>query len=118
MVDNDINFTKNETSLFEYEIASLEEKGAILVGAMQILDEYLRFKKRKGKVPSTDINDMQKMIQKFLHILALIDAFQQFRDENQMLTDGNIDSFMSIASNSYSIKLKKFTNDLENLLSF
>ena len=114
MVDNDINFTKNETSLFEYEIASLEEKGAILIGAMQLLDEYLHIKKRKDKVPSTDINDMQKMIQKFLHILALIDAFQQFRDENQMLTDGNIDSFMSIASNSYSIRLKKFTNDLEN----
>ena len=114
MVDNDINFTKNETSLFEYEIASLEEKSAILMGAMQILDEYLHFKKRKGELPSTDINDMQKMIQKFLHILALIDTFQQFRDENQMLTDGNIDSFMSIASNSYSIRLKKFTNDLEN----
>ena len=114
MVDNDINFTKNETSLFEYEIASLEEKGAILIGAIQILDEYLHFKKRKGKVPSTDINDMKKMIEKFLQILALIDAFQQFRDENQMLTDGNIDSFMSIASNSYSIRLKKFTNDLEN----
>ena len=116
MVDNDINFTKNETSLFEYEIASLEEKSAILIGAMQILDDYLHFKKRKGEVPSTDINDMQKIIQKFLHILALIDAFQQFRDENQMITDGNIDSFMSIASNNYLIRLKKFTNDLENSL--
>ena len=116
MVDNDIDFTKNETSLFEYEIASLEEESAILMGAMQILDEYLHFKKRKGKLPSTDINDMQKMIQKFLYILALIDTFQQFRDENQMLTDGNIDSFMSIASNNYLIRLKKFTNDLENSL--
>ena len=116
MVDDDINFTKNETSLFEYEIASLEEKGAILIGAMQILDEYLHFKKRKGELPSTDINDMQKMIQKFLHILALIDAFQLFRDENQMLTDANIDSFMSIASNSYSISLNKFTNDLNNMI--
>ena len=113
--DNDIDF-KIELSLFENEIAWLEEKGAILLGAIQILDEYLHFKKRKGELPSTDINDMQKMIQKFLHILALIDAFQQFRDENQMLTDGNIDSFMSIASNSYSIRLKKFTNDLENSL--
>ena len=113
--NNDIDF-KIETSLFENEIASLEEKGAILIGAMQILDEYLHFKKRKGKVPSTDINDMQKMIQKFLYILALIDTCQLFRDQKQMLTDGNIDSFMSIASNNYSIKLKKFTNDLENSL--
>ena len=116
MVDNDINFTKNETSLFENEIASLEEETTILMGAMQILDEYLQFKKRKGEVPLNDINDMQEMIQKFLQILALIDAFQQFRDENQMITDGNIDSFMSIASNNYLIRLKKFTNDLENSL--
>ena len=116
MVDNDINFTKNETSLFEYEIASLEEETAILMGAMQILDEYLQFKKRKGEVPLNNINDMQEMIQKFLQILALIDAFQQFRDENQMITDGNIDSFTSIATNNYLIRLKKFTNDLENSL--
>ena len=114
--NNDIDFTINETSLFKNEIALLEEKGGILIGAMQILDDYLQFKKRQGKVTSSDINEMQKMIQKFLHILALIDTFQQFRDEKQMLTDGNIDSFMSIASNSYSIKLKKFTNDLENSL--
>ena len=116
MVDNDINFTKNETSLFENEIASLEEETTILMGAMQILDEYLQFKKRKGEVPLNDINGMQEMIQKFLQILGLIDAFQQFRDENQMITDGNIDSFMSIASNNYLIRLKKFTNDLENSL--
>ena len=113
--NNDIDF-KIETSLFENEIASLEEKGAILLGAIQILNDYLHFKKRQSKAPLTDINDMQQMIQKFLHILALIDAYKLFRDENQMLTDVNIDRFMSIASNSYSIKLKKFTNDLENSL--
>ena len=113
-MDDDIDFTINETSLFQYEIAPLEEKGAILLGAIPILDEYLHFKKRKGEVPLTDINDMQKIIEKFLQTLALIDAYKQFRDENQMLTDGNIDSFMSITSNSYSIRLKKFTNDLEN----
>ena len=113
--DNDIDF-KIELSLFENEIAWLEQKGAILLGAIQILDEYLHFKKRQSKVPLTDINDMQKMIQKFLHILALIDAFQLFRDEKQMLTDGNIDSFMSFASNSYSIRFKKFVNDLEKCL--
>ena len=118
MVDNDsdIDFTKTETSLFEYEIVSLEEKGAILLGAIQILDDYLHFKKEKHEVATTDINDLQKMIQKFLHILALIDAFQLFRDENQMLTDENIDTFMSIAANSYSIRFKKFVNDLEKCL--
>ena len=116
MVNDNIDFTKNETSLFEYEIASLEEKGAILLGAIQILDDYLHFKKEKNEVATTDINDLQKMIQKFLHILALIDAFQLFRDENQMLTDENIDTFMSIAANSYTIRFKKFVNDLEKCL--
>ena len=115
MVDDDIDF-KNESSLFGNEFTSLEEKGAILLGAMQILDEHLHFKKRKDKVPLSNINDMQQMIQKFLHILALIDAFQLFRDENQMLTDEKIDTFMSIAANSYSIRFKKFVNDLEKCL--
>ena len=115
-MDDDIDFTLNETSLFQYEITLLEEKVAILLGGIQILDEYLHFKKGKGKVPSTDINDMQKIIEKFLQSLALIDAYKLFRDENQMLTDGNIDSFTSIASNNYSIRLEKFTNDLENEL--
>ena len=113
-MDDDIDFTINEASLVQYEIALLEEKGAILLGAIQILDEYLQFKKRKGEVPLADVNDMQQMIQNFLYILALFDAFQQFRDENQMLTDVNIDRFISIANNTYSIRFKKFTNDLEN----
>ena len=104
MVNNDI------------QIAFLEEKGAILLGAIQILDDYLHFKKGQGKVPTSDINDLQKMIQKFLHILALIDACQVFRDENQTLTDENIDTFISIAANSYSIRFKKFVNDLEKCL--
>ena len=117
VIDSEINFTINKTSLFENKIALLEEKAAIFLGVIQILDEYLQFKKRKGTVPSTDINDMKKKTEKFLRILALIDASQLFRDENQMLTDENIDSFMSIASNSYSIKLKQFTNDLNNMIS-
>ena len=116
MEDDNIDFTKNETSLFEYEIASLEEKGAILLGAIQILDDYLHFKKQKNEVATTDINDMREMIQKFLHIIALIDAFQLFRDENKMLTDENKNTFMSIAANSYSIRFKKFVNDLEKCL--
>ena len=116
VIDSEINFTINKTSLFENKIALLEEKAAIFLGVIQILDEYLQFKKRKDTVPSTDINDMKKKTEKFLRILALIDASQLFRDENQMLTDENIDSFMSIASNSYSIKLKKFTNELEKYI--
>ena len=111
--ESDIDFTKDEISLFEYEIAFLEKEGAILLGAIQILDDFL---KEKHRVTTTDINDMQNMIQKFLHILALIDAFQLFRDENQKLTDKNRHSFMSIAANSYSIRLKKFVNDLKNSL--
>ena len=111
--ESDIDFTKDEISLFEYEIAFLEKEGAILLGAIQILDDFL---KEKHRVTTTDINDMQNMIQKFLHILALIDAFQLFTDKNQKLTDENRHSFMSIAANSYSIRLTKFVNDLKNSL--
>ena len=113
-MDDEIDFTINETSLFQYEIALLEEIVAILLGAIPILDEYLQFKKEKGEVPSTDINDMQKLIEKFLQSLALIDSYKLFRDENQLLTDENIDSFISFVNSNYLIRLKKFINDLEN----
>ena len=56
---------------------------------------------------------MQELIVKFFHILSLIDAFQLFESEKSMLTDENINSFISIVSNSYSIRFKKFVNDLE-----
>ena len=49
MVDDNIDFTKNETSLFKHEITSLEEKGAILLGAIQILDDYLHLKKKNTR---------------------------------------------------------------------
>ena len=102
--------------MVDNNIAFLEKEVAILLGAMQILHDYLQFKKEKNEVTTSDINEMQKMIQKFVRILAVIDAFELFRDENQMLTDENIDTFMSIAANNYSIRFKKFVNDLEKCL--
>ena len=114
-MDDEIDFRINETSLFQYEIALLEEIVAIVLGAIPILDDYLHFKKEKGEVPSSDIKDMQKLIEKFLQSLALIDSYKLFRDENQMLTDRNIDSFTYITNNNYSIRLEKFINDLESL---
>ena len=56
---------------------------------------------------------MQELIVKFFRILSLIDAYQLFESEKSMVTDENIDSFISIVSNSYSIRFKKFVNDLE-----
>ena len=113
--DIDIDFTRNETSLFQYEIALLEDIVAILLGGMQILHDYLQFKKEKGEVPLSDINNMEQIIVKFLQSLALIDSYKLFRDKNQLLTDRNIDSFTSITNNNYSIRLEKFINDLQSL---
>ena len=92
-----------ETSIFEKEISFLEKKGAVLLGAIQILEDYLNF----------NIREMQELIVKFFRILSLIDAYQLFESEKSMVTDENIDSFISIVSNSYSIRFKKFVNDLE-----
>ena len=114
-MDNDIDFIINGTSLFQFEIALLEDIVAILLGAMQILNDYLQFKKEKGEVPLTDINNMEQIIVKFLQSLALIDSYKLFRDENQLLTDTNIDSFTSITNNNYSIRLENFVNDLQSL---
>ena len=115
-MDNDgIDFSINGTSLFQYEIALLEDIVAIVLGAMQILHDYLQFKKETGEVPLTDVNNMEQLIVKFLQSLALIDSYKLFRDENQLLTNENIDTFTNITNNNYSIRLEKFLNDLESL---
>ena len=117
--NEEIDFTVErieKTSIFEKEISFLEKEGAVLLGAIQILEEYLNLKKKRKKekkVTATDIREMQELIVKFFHILSLIDAFQLFESEKSMLTDENINSFISIVSNSYSIRFKKFVNDLE-----
>ena len=114
-MDGDIDFTINGTSLFQYEIALLEDIVAILLGGMQILHDYLQFKKEQGEVPLCDVNNMEQLIVKFLQSLALIDSYKLFRDENQLLTNENIDNFTNISNNNYSIRLEKFLNDLESL---
>ena len=115
MDNNDIDFTINGTTLFQYEISLLEDIVAIVLGGMQILHDYLQFKKETGKVPLTDVNNMEQLIVKFLQSLALIDSYKLFRDENQLLTNENIDTFTNITNNNYSIRLEKFLNDLESL---
>ena len=115
-MDNDgIDFTRTETTLFQYEISLLEDIVAIVLGGMQILHDYLQFKKETGEVPLTDVNNMEQLIVKFLQSLALIDSYKLFRDENQLLTNENIDTFTNITNNNYSIRLEKFLNDLESL---
>ena len=114
-MDDNIDFIINGTSLFQYEITLLENIVAILLGGMQILHDYLQFKKETDEVPLTDVNNMEQLIVKFLQSLALIDSYKLFRDENQLLTNRNINTFTNITNNNYSIRLEKFLNDLESL---
>ena len=48
-MDNDIDFLIDGTSLFQNEITLLEDIVAILLGAMQILHDYLEFKKKNRR---------------------------------------------------------------------
>ena len=112
-MENEIDFMINETSLFKNEIDLLEGIVAILLGAIPILDDYLKFKKRQGEVPLGDVENMEKIIVKFLQSLALLDSYKLFRDQNQILTDENMDTFTSISNKNYSIRLEKFINDLQ-----
>ena len=115
-MDNDsIDFSISGTSLFQYEISLLEDIVAIVLGGMQILHDYLQFKKETGEVPLSDVHEMEQLIVKFLQSLALIDSYKQFRDENQLLTNENIETFTSITNDNYKIRLEKFLNDLESL---
>ena len=50
--NEEIDFTVErieKTSIFEKEISFLEKEGAVLLGAIQILEDYLNLKKKEKK---------------------------------------------------------------------
>ena len=53
------------------------------------------------------------MIEKFLRLLSLVDAYQYFQSKNEMLSDENLSNFLFIAHNDYSVRINKFINDLK-----
>ena len=94
---------------FQNEIRFLEKEGAMLLAQVQIQEEYMS---RKEKVDRYDINELQEIVEKFIRVLSLVDAYQYFQSENKPLTDENIGNFLFIVKNDYSIRINKFINDL------
>ena len=68
---------------------------------------------KKQKVDRYDINELQEMVEKFLRLLSLVDAYQYFQSKNLMLSDENFGNFLFVVSSNYSIRINKFINDLE-----
>ena len=116
--ENQIDFekqtlTKETFTSFENEIRFLEKEGAMLLGQVQIQENYMNHKQNQNlKVDRYDLNELQEMVEKFLRILALIDAYQYFQSKNEMLTDENIGRFLFIVNDDYSLRIQKFIKDL------
>ena len=53
------------------------------------------------------------MIEKFLRLLSLVDAYQYFQSKNEILSDENLGNFLFIVNNDYSVRINKFINDLK-----
>ena len=96
----------------ENELHFLRKEGAILLGKIQIHEDYMNHLEKHSKLYPKDVNDLQEMILKFFRILALIDAYQFFQSQNLMLTDENMDRFVFVFNSDYSIRISKFINDL------
>ena len=106
---NEIDFKKETFTSFENEIRFLEKEGAMLLGQVQIQENYMNHKQNQNlKVDRYDLNELQEMVEKFLRILALIDAHQYFQSKNKMLTDENIGCFLFIVNDDYSLRIQKF----------
>ena len=111
---NQIDFKKETFTSFENEIRFLEKEGAMLLGQVQIQENYMNHKQNQNlKVDRYDLNELQEMVEKFLRILALIDAYQYFQSKNEMLTDENIGRFLFIVHDDYSLRIEKFIKDLK-----
>ena len=116
--ENQIDFekqtlTKETFTSFENEIRFLEKEGAMLLGQVQIQENYMNHKQNQNlKVDRYDLNELQEMVEKFLRILALIDAYQYFQSKNETLTDDNIGRFLFIVHEDYSLRIQKFIKEL------
>ena len=114
MTNSKIDFTVE--SNFKNEISILEKEGAVLLGAIQVLQDYLDYKKQNAAVvdPSdlNDLNELKQMIIKFLHILSLIDVYQYFDSKNETISDAK--SFLLMVDYDYSVRMNKFWNDLKS----
>ena len=107
--EEEIDFKKETFTSFENEIRFLEKEGAMLLGQVQIQENYMNDKQNQNlKVDRYDLNELQEMVEKFLRILALIDAHQYFQSKNKMLTDENIGCFLFIVNDDYSLIIQKF----------
>ena len=112
--EKEIDFEKETFISFENEIRFLEKEGAILLGQIQIQEEYMS---KKQEVNRYDINELQEMVEKFLRLLSLVDAYQYFQSKNQMLSDENFGNFLFIVNSNYSVRINKFINDLKKTIS-
>ena len=107
--EEEIDFKKETFTSFENEIRFLEKEGAMLLGQVQIQENYMNHKQNQNlKVDRYDLNELQEMVEKFLRILALIDTHQYFQSKNKMLTDENIGCFLFIVNDDYSLRIQKF----------
>ena len=52
----------------------------MLLGQVQIQEDYMN---QKQKVDRYDLNELQEMLEKFLRILALIDAYRYFQKQKR-----------------------------------
>ena len=108
--EKEIDLKKETFISFENEIRFLEKEGSILLAQIQIQEEYMS---KKQKVDRYDLNELQEMIEKFLRLLSLVDAYQYFQSKNEMLSDENLSNFLFIVHNDYSIRINKFIKLIE-----
>ena len=114
----EIHFEKEETititESFKEEMRFLEKEGAIALAQVRIQEEYMN---EKEKVDQYNVNQLYEIVEKFIRILSLMDAYKYFQDKKTLLTDENIGNFLFLVKNDYSIRVNKFIKDLNKLKS-
>ena len=110
-MENKVHYYNIET-----ELSFLRKEGAILLGQIQIHEDYIYYLKDQLRVDQEEIDKMKEMVLKFFRILALIDAFEFFESRNIVINDQNKDLFKSTYKNSYSIRISKFLSDLNTII--
>ena len=106
-----LKMTNIDKPNFKRKISILEREGAVLLGAIQLLQDYLDYKKQNAaKIDPADLKEIKQMIIRFLRILSLIDVYQYFESKNKTISDMKM--FLLMADYDYLVRINKFLNDL------
>ena len=112
--EEEIHFEKEAetlTQIYTDEIRFLDKEADRILTRARKQEEHMN---ELEKVDKYHIKELGNLVQTFLRILSVKDAYKYFMVESEPLTDENIGKFVFVSQNYYLLRFIRFKNDMKN----